>query len=89
MANQDGFLVLGKCTTIGTTRQFRIGLNANFDLAMGDYGGNNVAGVWLEAFKLNYSAPVNSLVINSSGHVGVGVSPSYKCHIKFSYVTRV
>jgi hypothetical protein len=35
LANNDGFIVLEKCTTIGSTRQFRIGLNDNFDLAIG------------------------------------------------------
>lgn len=85
LANNDGFLVLEKCTTVGTTRQFRIGLNANFDLAMGDYGGNNVAGTWLESFKISYQSPANALVINSSGNIGVNTSnPTSKVHINHS-----
>jgi len=68
LANNDGFLVLGKCTTVGSTRQFRLGLNASFDFVIGDYGGNNTADTWLETFKLSYQAPANSLVINSLGY---------------------
>jgi hypothetical protein len=85
LANQDGFIVLEKCTTIGSTRQFRIGLNDNFDLAIGDYGGNNVAGGWLQALRISYTAPSNSIVINGVGYVGIGVNPSYKCHVKCNY----
>ena len=85
LANNDGFIVLEKCTTVGSTRQFRIGLNANFDLAMGDYGGNNVAGTWLESFKISYQSPANALVINSSGNIGVNTSnPTSKVHINHS-----
>jgi hypothetical protein len=66
LANQDGFIVLEKCTTIGSTRQFRIGLNANFDLALGDYGGNNVAGTWSEALRIAYGATSNRLIIDNN-----------------------
>jgi hypothetical protein len=65
LANNDGFIVLEKCTTLGSTRQFRIGLNANFDLALGDYGGNNVAG------RLA-STPSQALVIEATGAVRMG-----------------
>jgi hypothetical protein len=65
LANNDGFIVLEKCTTLGSTRQFRIGLNANFDLALGDYGGNNVAGGWAQALRIAYGAPSDSLIINN------------------------
>jgi hypothetical protein len=71
IANNDGFLVLEKCTTVGTTRQFRLGINSAFDFVIGDYGGNNVASTWIEQFKVSYVAPANSLVINSSGNVGL------------------
>jgi hypothetical protein len=84
LANNDGFMVLGKCTTVGTTRQFRIGLNDNFDLALGDYGGNNTAGTWTQALRIAYGTSANTLYLNAD-FMGVGVSPSYKCHIKCSY----
>jgi hypothetical protein len=70
LANNDGFIE--KCTTLGSTRQFRIGLNANFDLAMGDYGGNNVAGSWPQPFQINYNAPSQALVIEATGSVRMG-----------------
>ena len=66
LANNDGFIVLEKCTTVGTTRQFRIGLNANFDLALGDYGGGNVAGTWLQALRITYGATSDRLIIDNS-----------------------
>jgi hypothetical protein len=81
LANQDGFIVLEKCTTIGSTRQFRIGLNSNFDLAIGDYGGNNTAGTWVQALQLSYIAPANSLIVNASGNVGIGKTPSWKLDV--------
>ena len=87
LANNDGFLILAKCTTVGTTRMFRIGLDAGFNIVIGDYGGGNTAGTWLSSFVMNYQAPANSLAIASNGYVGLGVAPSYKCHIKTSYDT--
>jgi hypothetical protein len=66
LANNDGFIVLEKCTSLGSTRQFRIGLNANFDLALGDYGGNNVAGTWSEALRIAYGATSNRLIIDNN-----------------------
>jgi hypothetical protein len=83
LANNDGFMVLEKCTTVGSSRQFRIGLNANFDFAIGDYGANNTAGTWVESFKIAYNAPVNSLVILGTGNVGIGINPnaSYKLDV--------
>jgi hypothetical protein len=87
LANNDGFLILAKCTTVGTTRMFRIGLDAGFNIVIGDYGGGNTAGTWLSSFVMNYQAPANSLAIASNGYVGIGTAPSYKCHIKTSYDT--
>ena len=81
LANNDGFIVLEKCTTVATSRQIRIGLNASFDFAIGDYGANNTAGTWIESFKMAYNAPVNSLVIIGTGNVGIGVSPADRLHV--------
>jgi hypothetical protein len=83
LANNDGFIVLEKCTTVGTSRQIRIGLNASFDFAIGDYGSNNTAATWIESFKMAYNAPVNSLVILGTGNVGIGINPnaSYKLDV--------
>jgi hypothetical protein len=68
LANNDGFIVFEKCTTQGTSRHFRLGINSAFDFVIGDYGNNNSAGSWVEQFKVAYTAPANSIVINSSGH---------------------
>jgi hypothetical protein len=70
LANNDGFIVLGKCTTLGSTRQFRLGINDNFEFVIGDYGGNNTPGFWSYALRISYIAPSNSLYILSSGDVG-------------------
>jgi hypothetical protein len=72
LANNDGFIVLEKCTTLDSTRQFRIGLNASFNLAMGDYGAGNVAGTWFQPFEINYNAPSQALVIEATGSVRMG-----------------
>jgi hypothetical protein len=70
LANNDGFIVLGKCTTLGSTRQFRLGINDNFEFVIGDYGGNNTPGFWSYALRISYIAVSNSLYILSSGDVG-------------------
>jgi hypothetical protein len=71
LANNDGFIVLEKSTILSNTRQFRMGLNSAFDFTIGDYGAGNVAGTWVESFKLGYAAPANSLVVNGSGNVDI------------------
>ncbi len=46
-ASCDGYLVIGKHNGSGGSKQYRIGMNSNFDLQIGDYGANNVAGTWV------------------------------------------
>jgi hypothetical protein len=84
-ANNDGRIIFAKCTTLGSTRICRVGYNNSFEFVLGDTGGNNTLGTWLEQFKIHYTAPANSLVVNNSGYVGIGIVPSYKCHIKCNY----
>jgi hypothetical protein len=81
LANNDGFIVLGKCTTVGSTRQFRLGLNENFEFVIGDYGGNNTPGFWSYALRISYIAPSNSLYIISSGDVGMSYNLSVNGYI--------
>jgi hypothetical protein len=83
VSGSDGFLLIGKNNGSGGARTQRIGYNANFDLTIGDYGGGT--GPWVEAFKLSYTAPANSLVVAGNGYVGMGVSPAYRTQIKLSY----
>ena len=67
VVNSDGNLVIGKCTAVGTSRQFKIGIDGSYNFCIGDYGANNTAGTWLNTqLCLNYS----------TGNVGVGVAPS-------------
>jgi hypothetical protein len=72
VSGSDGFLLIGKNNGAGGARVQRIGYNANFDLTIGDYGGGT--GPWVEAVKFNYNAPVNSLVVGSTGNVGIGTA---------------
>jgi len=65
------------------TRQFRMGHDANFNITIGDYGNNNLSGIWFDQFKISYMAPSNSLTINGSGNVGLGVSELGKCCYSF------
>jgi hypothetical protein len=66
---------------------FRIGLDAGFNIVIGDYGNGNTAGTWVSSFVMAYAAPANSLAIATNGYVGIGTAPSYKCHIKTTYDT--
>jgi hypothetical protein len=69
LAGSNGFIVIGKNNGSGGARSQYIGYNTNFDLVIGDYGGGS--GPLIEAFKLSYNAPVNSLVINSGGNISM------------------
>ena len=70
-ANNDGNLIFAKCTTVGTTRIFKMGYNSNFDFVMGDAGAGNTLGTWIEQIKVNYQAPGPCLNINAAGKVDI------------------
>jgi len=66
IGGSDGSIVIGKNNGSGGTRQFKMGYDIDFNVCIGDYGGNNsVAGVvWNDTqFNMNYS----------TGNVGIGV----------------
>ena len=71
-ANNDGHIIFAKCTTLGSTRICRVGYNNSFDFVIGDTGAGNTLGGWAEQFKINYTAPANSLVISNTGVVSIG-----------------
>ena len=71
VVGSDGYLVLAKCTAVGTSRHFRLGLNTDYDFTIGDFGNNNTAGSWIEAVKISNLAGPNSLNIRQGG-VGIG-----------------
>ncbi len=83
--NNDGHIIFAKCTTIGSTRICRVGYNNNFEFVIGDIGGGNTLSSWLEQFKIHYTTPANSLVVNNNGYTGIGTTPSYRCHIRCGY----
>jgi hypothetical protein len=72
IGGSNGFIVIGKNNGSWGARSQYIGYNPDFDLVIGDYGGGT--GPLIEAFKVSYAAPANSLVINGSGNVGIGVT---------------
>jgi len=70
--DSDGYIVVGKNIKGGGTRQFRLGLDKDFNFVIGDYGFNNNAGTWIEPFAIAYNALPNSLYIDNTGHTGIG-----------------
>jgi len=70
-ANNDGHIILARCTTVGSTRMTRIGFNSSFQFCIGDVGGGNTLSAWTQSFKMDYTAPANSVYIDSSGNLSV------------------
>ena len=67
LINSDGNIVIGRCVDATTKRHFKIGLDPLLNFCIGDYGGNNAAGTWLNTqLCINYS----------TGNIGIGVAPS-------------
>ena len=71
VTNSEGTICIGKNTGGGATRQYRIGYTDNYSWCIGDYGGNNIAGTWIQQFYCAYSAPVASLFITAAGYVNM------------------
>jgi hypothetical protein len=70
-ANNDGHIIFAKCTTVGSSRMFRAGVNDSFQFCIGDVGGGNTLSTWVNSFKMDYTAPANSVYIDSSGNLSV------------------
>ena len=70
-ANNDGHIILARCTTVGSTRMTRLGFNSSFQFCIGDVGGGNALSAWVNSFKMDYTAPANSLYIDSAGSLNV------------------
>ena len=70
-ANNDGHIIFAKCTTLGSTRMFRAGVNDSFQFCIGDVGGGNTLSTWVNSFKMDYTAPANSVYIDSTGNLSV------------------
>lgn len=67
----DGFLVLGKKTG-ESSRQLKIGYDDKWNFVIGDYGNDNIEGVWSSQFAIHHLTPANSFYIDSAGNVGIG-----------------
>ena len=78
ISGSNGTIIIGKNSGAGASRMFQIGYDASYNMVIGDIGSNNTIGTWLSQFMIAYTAPANSLVINSSGYVGIGTAtPAY------------
>jgi hypothetical protein len=86
LSGSNGFIVIGKNNGAGGSRSQYIGYNSTFDLVIGDYSGGT--GPLVEAFKLSYAAPANSMIINSGGSVGIGRTPGYRLDVEGSICAR-
>ncbi|HEX7313594.1 MAG TPA: tail fiber domain-containing protein [Pyrinomonadaceae bacterium] len=78
--NSDGYIVIGKKKGSGS-RHFRLGLDDNFNFAIGDFGENNRAATW-----------ASSLVVSTDGNVGVGLmtaKPLTLLHIRKDAVGKL
>ena len=79
--NSDGTLIISKKDNINN-RNFRFGYDENFNFSFGDYGTNTDNPSWTKQFYINSNAPANSLLINTSGNIGIGnTSPLGNLHI--------
>ena len=82
----DGTLIISKIENSDTIFNFKLGYNNTNDFIFGNYIIENgkQQDTWVKQFSINSSAPENSLVINSSGNIGIGTSSSidsYKVNI--------
>ena len=74
----DGNLTIAK-KDLTTNKLTKIGYDSSFNFIIGD---NTTSSTWIKQFYINNAAPNNSLLINSSGYVGIGNSnPLAQLHI--------
>ena len=68
-AGSEGAIVIQKKNYTGGTRHYKFGITSDFYWGIGDFGNNNTIGTWLTQIICNYSAPANSILIDSIGRV--------------------
>jgi len=67
----DGSLIIARHNgTIG--RILKMGYDSSFNFTIGDYG--TTGANWIPQFYINSTAPANSLIINSSGDIGINTN---------------
>ena len=71
VASSDGFLVIEKNGPNPSSRQFKIGISDTYEFVIGDFGVNNVAGTWIQQFKIANNAPASSAIIDATGGLSV------------------
>jgi hypothetical protein len=85
--NSDGTLIISKKDNINN-RNFKFGYDENFNFSFGDYGTNTDNPSWTKQFYINSNAPANSLLINTSGNIGIGnTAPLGNLHIASPSIT--
>ncbi len=67
----DGNLTIAKRDISNTNKLSKLGYDDNFNFIIGD---NTVSGTWIKQFYINNAAPENSLLIKSTGNIGIGNS---------------
>jgi hypothetical protein len=67
-SGSEGAIVIGKNSS-GGNRHFKFGITYDYLWGIGDFGSNNTIGSWNAQVLCYYSAPFNSLLIQSSGQV--------------------
>ena len=81
----DANIILSKNYTTEINRNFKIGYDDNYNFSFGDYGIYSEQ-QWKKQFYINSAAPENSLLINSSGNIGIGTTNigSFKLNVNGS-----
>ena len=72
--NSDGSLIISKKISNSSNRNFKFGYDDNFNFIMGDFGDSNNNRTWVPQFYINSNAPMNSLIINNLGNVGINTN---------------
>ena len=79
-AGNDGSFIFGKNNGAGGVRYGKIGFNSSFEICIGD-ASSTVNGAVTEIVRIAYNAPSGSFLIDGSGNVGIGITPSAKLHV--------
>jgi hypothetical protein len=69
-SNDSSIIISKHDGTIG--RMLKMGYDSNFNFTIGDYGSSG--SLWNPQFYIHSNAPLNSLIINSSGNIGIGTT---------------
>ena len=88
--NSDGTLIISKNDDLNN-RNFKFGYDSDFNFTFGDFGTSDETSTrtWIKQFYINSNAPQNSLIINTSGYIGIAnSSPFGNLHIGTPYINN-